>query len=102
MRDVLMPVLSAALGTFGAGPRPDRNDGVWALRGDEFHQRNIASSALLMRYVAPHIARLEHDKQADSGRDGFSERHRSIFLNLAIPYCKAATDGRADSRRQVL
>ncbi len=30
--------------------------------GDEFLQRNIASSALLMRTLAPHIARLEHDK----------------------------------------
>ncbi len=30
--------------------------------GDEFHQRNIASSAFADA-LAPHIARLEHDKQ---------------------------------------
>ncbi len=31
--------------------------------GDEFHRSAISPLPLLMRTLAPHIARLEHDKQ---------------------------------------
>ena len=60
--------------------------------GDEFHQRNIASSALLMRALAPHIARLDHDKQHIAEVMDFLSVTDQFFLNLAMAYCKAAID----------
>ncbi|HBN0469563.1 TPA: DUF1116 domain-containing protein, partial [Escherichia coli] len=63
MRDVLMPVLSAALGRMERGIDLTAMMAQGITMGDEFHQRNIASSALLMRALAPQIARLDHDKQ---------------------------------------
>ena len=62
MRDVLMPVLSAALGRMERGIDLTAMMAQGITMGDEFHQRNIASSALLMRALAPQIARLDHDK----------------------------------------
>jgi hypothetical protein len=46
--------------------------------GDEFHQRNIATSALLMRTLAPHLARLNTTKSRWRG-DGFPQHHRSVL-----------------------
>ena len=63
MRDVLMPVLSAALGRMERGIDLTAMMAQGSTMGEEFHQRDIASSALLMRALAPHIARLDHDKQ---------------------------------------
>ncbi len=53
MRDVLMPVLSAALGRMERGIDLTAMMAQGITMGDEFHQRNIASSALLMRALAP-------------------------------------------------
>ncbi|MGS9097510.1 DUF1116 domain-containing protein, partial [Salmonella enterica subsp. enterica serovar Infantis] len=64
-------------------------------RGDEFHQRNIASSALLMRTLAPHIARLEHDKQQIAEVMDFLSVTDQFFSNLAMAYCNAAMDAGA-------
>ena len=66
--------------------------------GDEFHQRNIASSALLMRTLAPQIARLEHDKQQIAEVMDFLSVTDQFFLNLAMAYCKAAMDAGAQVR----
>ncbi|MCX1034789.1 DUF1116 domain-containing protein [Escherichia coli] len=63
--------------------------------GDEFHQRNIASSALLMRALAPQIARLDHDKQHIAEVMDFLSVTDQFFLNLAMAYCKAAMDAGA-------
>lgn len=63
--------------------------------GDEFHQRNIASSALLMRTLAPQIARLDHDKQHIAEVMDFLSVTDQFFLNLAMAYCKAAMDAGA-------
>ncbi|XPE24330.1 DUF1116 domain-containing protein [Shigella sonnei] len=54
MRDVLMPVLSARW-AHGARHRSHGNDGEGITMADEFDQRNIASSALLMR-ARPHVS----------------------------------------------
>ncbi|STJ12831.1 putative cytoplasmic protein [Escherichia coli] len=79
MRDVLMPVLSAALGRMERGIDLTAMMAQGITMGDEFHQRNIASSALLMRTLAPQIARLDHDKPAHCGSDGFPQRDRSVL-----------------------
>ncbi|XNM61280.1 DUF1116 domain-containing protein [Escherichia coli] len=52
MRDVLMPVLSAALGRMERGIDLTAMMAQGMTMGDEFHQRNIVSPALLMRALA--------------------------------------------------
>ena len=80
-------------GDDGAGRSP------W---GDEFHQRNIATSALLMRTLAPHLARLNHDKQQIAEVMDFLAITDQFFLNLAMAYCKSADGCRgADAARAV-
>lgn len=95
MRDVLMPVLSAALGRMERGIDLTAMMAQGITMGDEFHQRNIASSALLMRALAPHIARLDHDKQHIAEVMDFLSVTDQFFLNLAMAYCKAAMDAGA-------
>lgn len=95
MRDVLMPVLSAALGTLEQGIDLTAMMAQGITMGDEFHQRNIASSALLMRTLAPQIARLQHDKQQIAEVMDFLSVTDQFFLNLAMAYCKAAMDAGA-------
>ncbi len=90
MRDVLMPVLSAALGRMEHGIDLTAMMAQGITMGDEFHQRNIASSALLMRALAPQIARLDHDKQHIAEVMDFLSVTDQFFLNLAMAYCKAA------------
>lgn len=81
MRDVLMPVLSSALGTLEQGIDLTAMMAQGITMGDEFHQRNIASSALLMRTLAPQIARLEHDKQQIAEVMDFLSVTDQFFLN---------------------
>ncbi|WP_435954827.1 DUF1116 domain-containing protein [Dryocola sp. BD626] len=98
MRDVLMPVLSAALKTLERGVDLTAMMAQGITMGDEFHQRNIASSALLMRTLAPAIMRLEHDRQQLAEVMDFLSVTDQFFLNLAMAYCKAAMDAGAQIR----
>ncbi len=56
---------------------------------------NIASSALLMRALAPRIARLDHDKQHIAEVMDFLSVTDQFFLKHAMAYCKAAMDAGA-------
>lgn len=92
MRDVLGPSLSAAL--------KKADDGIALMpiisraitMGDEFHQRNIAASALFAKEVAPLLA------QTDVAQTDLVEVLRFLsdtdqfFLNLAMASCKAIMD----------
>lgn len=98
MRDVLMPVLSAALNTLERGVDLTAMMAQGITMGDEFHQRNIASSALLMRTLAPAIMRLDHDRQQLAEVMDFLSVTDQFFLNLAMAYCKAAMDAGAQIR----
>ncbi|MFW8363350.1 DUF1116 domain-containing protein, partial [Klebsiella pneumoniae] len=64
--------------------------------GDEFHQRNIAASALLMRRLAPEISLLPRDKAELAQVMQFLSITDQFFLNLAMAYCKAAMDAGAE------
>ena len=98
MRDVLMPVLSAALKQMERGIDLTAMMAQGITMGDEFHQRNIATSALLMRTLAPHLARLNHDKQQIAEVMDFLAITDQFFLNLAMAYCKSAMDAGAQIR----
>lgn len=99
MRDSLAPVLKEVLATFENGIDLTALMAQAITMGDEFHQRNIAASALLMRQLAPKISLLDRDK-AEQGRVmQFLSITDQFFLNLAMAYCKAAMDAGAEIKQ---
>lgn len=92
MRDVLGPVLSKALKTFSEGVDLTAIMAQAITMGDEFHQRNIAASALLLRTLASAIASLDIDKGDRETVFDFLGRTDQFFLNVAMAYCKAVMD----------
>ncbi|MBK5072605.1 DUF1116 domain-containing protein [Budviciaceae bacterium CWB-B4] len=96
MRDTLAPVLQQALSGMEDGIDLNSLMAQAITMGDEFHQRNIAASALLMRILAPSIACQEGDKTRLSEVLQFLSVTDQFFLNLAMAYCKAVMDAAAD------
>lgn len=91
LRDVLGPALGTAL---------QQSDGV-ALKaliargltmGDEMHQRNVACSGLLLRALAPDLARTATDTAALAGSLAFIGGNDQFFLNVAMATGKAIMD----------
>ena len=91
LRDVLGPALARAL----------RDSGGIALRslvargltmGDEMHQRNVACSGLLLRELAPALARTSGDGAALAEILGFIGGNDQFFLNVAMAMGKALMD----------
>ncbi len=96
MRDSLAPVLKAVLATLEEGIDLTALMAQAISMGDEFHQRNIAASALLMRRLAPEISLLPRDKTELAQVMQFLSITDQFFLNLAMAYCKAAMDAGAE------
>lgn len=96
MRDVLAPMLNDALKLFENGIDLTALMAQAITMGDEFHQRNIASSALLMRILAPKIVLLGRNKEETSAVMEFLSITDQFFLNLAMAYCKSAMDAGAE------
>jgi hypothetical protein len=64
-----------------------------ALRmGDEMHQRNVAASALLVRALMPHLARVGGRHHALARLAEFMAGNDQLFLNLAMAAGKALAD----------
>ena len=87
----LGPALSAALRQRGGIPlKPIVARGLGM--GDEMHQRNVACTGLILRELAPALARTA----VDSGRLGdmlaFIGGNDQFFLNVAMAMGKAITD----------
>ncbi|GKX56878.1 hypothetical protein SOASR030_29900 [Leminorella grimontii] len=95
MRDTLAPVLSEALQAIEGGIDLTAVMAQAITMGDEFHQRNIAASALLMRTLAPKITLLAREKAQLAEVMQFLSVTDQFFLNLAMAYCKAAMDAGA-------
>jgi hypothetical protein len=95
MRDTLAPVLSKALARVDGGVNLTTLMAQAITMGDEFHQRNIAASALLMKALAPHIVASGADTKAQEEVMGFLGRTDQFFLNVAMAYCKCAMDAGA-------
>jgi len=86
----LGPALSAALRV--GGPLDLRSLTGQALQmGDEGHNRNIASTSLFTRTIAPAIVRTADPSAAASILD-FLRRNDHFFLNLSMAACKSALD----------
>ncbi|MDQ0326131.1 hypothetical protein J2R99_002000 [Rhodopseudomonas julia] len=92
MRDVLAPVLSEALKRNSEGLELTALMAQAITMGDEFHQRNIAASALLLKALAADIA-IGSAAAADKEEVlRFLERTDQFFLNVAMAYCKCVMD----------
>lgn len=92
MKDTLAPALSKALNRLDEGIDLTTLMAQAITMGDEFHQRNIAASALLLRALAPEIAAIDIDQQARIEVLSFLGKTDQFFLNVAMAHCKAVMD----------
>jgi hypothetical protein len=91
LRDVLGPALGRAITETGGIPlKPIIARGLGM--GDEMHQRNVACSSLLLRLLAPALARTAKDSEALARSLDFIGRNDQFFLNVAMATAKAITD----------
>lgn len=60
--------------------------------GDEMHQRNLACSSLLLRLLAPALARTAKDTDTLAKNLTFIAANDQFFLNVAMAMGKAMTD----------
>lgn len=93
MRDVLGPALSRALKTMAGGLNLRNIMGRAITMGDEFHQRNIAASAIFLREISPALAATGAPPEVFK----FLGDTDQFFLNLAM----AAGKVTADSARKI-
>jgi hypothetical protein len=88
MADELFPTLAAALETTGAIDL--RSMIAQALHmGDECHNRNRAATSLLLRALAPGLARTSQDGEKLARVIEFIDGNDHFFLNLSMPAAKA-------------
>ncbi|MTJ79604.1 MAG: DUF1116 domain-containing protein [Telmatospirillum sp.] len=95
MRDVLGPVMSEALSHLEDGLDLTAMMAQAVTMGDEFHQRNIAASALLLRALAAEIVGCGGDDAKRREVLAFLGRTDQFFLNIAMAYCKCVMDAGA-------
>lgn len=92
MRDVLGPVLSAALAKRAGGINLNVLVARAITMGDEFHQRNIAASLCLLKEVAPLIASLDWDAAEKQEVMQFLADTDQFFLNIMMAMGKSIVD----------
>ncbi len=91
LRDVLGPSLARALAeTGGIGLKSIIARGL--SMGDEMHQRNLACSGLILREIAPALARTADDKGRLAEALAFIGANDQFFLNVGMAMGKAMTD----------
>ncbi|WP_228265895.1 YlbE family protein [Microlunatus elymi] len=92
MAKVLGPSLSAALASTDEGYPLMPVIARAIAMGDEFHQRNIASSAIFAKDFAPLLIKARLGTEQLAGVTDFLGRTDQFFLNLAMASCKAIMD----------
>lgn len=92
MRDVLGPVLSAALRKKEGGVNLNVLVAKAITMGDEFHQRNIAATLCLFKEVAPLISALDWDEGEKQGVLQFLADTDQFFLNVMMAMGKSIVD----------
>ncbi len=91
IRDVLGPALGRALrGSSGIELKNIIARGL--TMGDEMHQRNVGCSGLLLRSIAPSLARIGIDHQDLADILAFIASNDQFFLNVAMAMGKAIMD----------
>jgi len=90
LRDELGPLLDAALrASGGVALSPLTARGL--AMGDEMHQRNVACSSLLLRTLAPFLARVGNGPSLARALE-FIAGNDQFFLNVAMPMAKSMLD----------
>ncbi len=91
LRDDFGPAMGAALRDMGGiGLKNIVARGL--TMGDEMHQRNLACSALILRQLAPALARTSSDRAALARALEFIGGNDQFFLNVAMAMGKAIMD----------
>ncbi len=91
LRDTLGPALGVALRA-GKGIELKPLVARGLTMGDEMHQRNLGCSSLLLRTLAPELARTVDDRTALAEMLSFIGSNDQFFLNLAMALGKAIMD----------
>lgn len=92
IKNVLGPTLSKALRLTEGGLNLNVIVAKAITMGDEFHQRNIAASALFMKEIIPYIQQLDISKEDLISVSKFLADTDQFFLNIAMAYCKSIMD----------
>ena len=92
LRDVLGPALAKALEASHGGLALIPLISRAITMGDEFHQRNIAASALFAKEIAPLLVRTDVDRSDVADVLQFLSDTDQFFLNLAMAACKSIMD----------
>jgi len=92
MKDELGPAMSKALARVSGGLALGPTVARAITMGDEFHQRNIAASALLLRDMVPYLIRASLPADQLIRVLEFLGATDQFFLNVMMAYCKAAMD----------
>ncbi len=91
LRDTLGPALGASLRDLGGVPLKSLVARGLAM-GDEMHQRNVACSGLLLRELAPALARTTIERAGLVEILAFIAGNDQFFLNVAMAMGKAIMD----------
>ncbi|WP_422485746.1 DUF1116 domain-containing protein [Gudongella sp. DL1XJH-153] len=92
IKNVLGPSLSKALNKIEGGMNLNVIVSKAITMGDEFHQRNIAASALFMKDIMPSLLESDIDEKDLFEVTKFLADTDQFFLNIAMAYCKSVMD----------
>ena len=92
MKDVLGPVLGAAVRKMDGGLNLNVIIAKAITMGDEFHQRNIAASLCFLKEVAPVIVSMDWDQKEKEEVISFLAKTDQFFLNVMMATGKSMAD----------
>lgn len=92
MKNVLGPALSKALKLMEEGMNLNVIVARAITMGDEFHQRNIAASALFMKEITPYLLQTDINEEDLLAVTKFLANTDQFFLNIAMAFSKAVMD----------
>ncbi|MCM3757921.1 DUF1116 domain-containing protein [Sporosarcina aquimarina] len=93
MQDILGPTIAKALALTEDGLNLNVIIAKAITMGDEFHQRNIASSLIFLKEISPYIVQLDMDDNDRKDVIQFLADTDQFFLNIAMATGKAVMDG---------
>ena len=95
LRDTLGPVLGAAMRKLENGLALNPMIAKAIAMGDDFHQRNIAASAVFLREMAPLISELDEEGARKTAAIRFLASTDQFFLNIMMAAAKCVMDDAA-------
>lgn len=96
MKDVLGPSLSKAIRKIDGGLNINVIVAKAITMGDEFHQRNIAASALFFKDISPYLLEADIDEKQLKEVMVFLADTDQFFLNIMMATCKVVMDSASE------